>query len=479
VALSTATIVAHEGWWYEQNPQRGDGNGGHCSIDFGNQYLLARMIVTGHAHELYHRSVHKQVLEEVYPTADGTAEGPTDVQALLDWMLHRSTPDNPDLAGPLYPPVHAILYAPLGLLSPRPAYRVLQGILLVLVFYCGWAVQRISSGRIWWPVASALLLVWPGFNGVICLAQNAVITLALLLTGWMLLQQGRPFSGGIAWGFLAFKPVWVPAFGLALLLTRRWRFLAGMVLTGLVLSAVTLPLVGWHSWRDWLAMGQLAAEEYSWQENWVILSRDLSGLYRHDLLTFKDGYAASPALTNPSQLLATGLGWALWLDVVGATVVVALWRRQQVRALLGPGAAFVLLGGYFACYHFMYYDIVVGAFPVALLFAEPRRFLQPSFRPRRLAQVSPELLAYYQPSWDQPSPPAVPLLPGGMQLRWACNPLPPLLLVLLPIATAMCITIRPDYKFPPVDTFLLVAIWAWCCVWVIRGGDQEAVGKDH
>jgi hypothetical protein len=474
LALAVTAWAANDAWHYQDDPLRGDGNGGHCTIDFGNQYLMARMMVIGHGRQLYSRKVHREVLQEAYPRADGRTRNPDgkraagDAQDLLDWMLED--PIRRDLGGPLYPPVHAMLYAPLGLLRPRPAYRVLQGVIFVLVFYCGWVVQRISSGRLWWPVAATAILCLPGFPGTICLAQNPVFTLSLLLTGWWQLQEGRPFVGGLAWGFLAFKPVWVMSFGLVPLLGRRWKFLLGMGVAGAALCLASLPLVGLPSWLDWLAMGRLASEEYTRDETWIILSRDLTGLFRRWMLTFKDSFAddLQPWATDPRQVLPTILGWGLWWLVVGTTLLLAVVRRRVVRVLTGPAAAFLAFGGYFACYHFMYYDIVGGAFPLALLFAETRTWLDFSFWPRPRDPLPEPLMAYYRPTCDHPEPPPVPLLPEGRKARWVRNPLPTLLLAFFLISTPVCIAVDDSYHFPPMDTFWLLAFWVWCAAWVAR-----------
>ena len=54
-------------------------------------------------------------------------------------------------------------------------------------------------------------------------------------------------------------------------------------------------------------------------------------------------------------------------------------RAKLARATDGPAAAFVLLGAWMMCYHFMYYDVLLAALPVALLFMQPRRWLEPIF----------------------------------------------------------------------------------------------------
>jgi hypothetical protein len=478
LTLSATGYAIHEARYYEEDPRRGDHNGGHCTIDFGGQYLMGRMMATGNGRRLYNRKLHRQILEEAYPRADGKPEGKGDAAALISWMM--DDPQNPDLGGPLYPPVHAMFYAPLGTLPPRQAYRVLQVVIGLLTYWCGWMISRVSGGRLWWPVATLGLMCLPGFPGAICLAQNPFLTLAILLAGWRHLQQDRPVRGGIVWGFLAFKPVWAAAFTLVPLLTRRWKFLAAMVATGVALGAVTLPFVGLQSWFDWLALGRVAAVGYTNQESWIILSRDLSGVFRRWMLTFDHGFAGGycDVCQYPGQVLPTLLGWALWWSVLGVTVQLAVVRQRHLRALTGPGAACLLLGAYFACYHFMYYDVIVSAFPLAVLFADPGRFLEVRFWPRPRTPLPAALVDYYRPTWDRPQPPPVPLLAGGREVRWVRNPLPVLIGAFLLISTPVCIMLDDTFHFPPMDTFSLLAFWAWCVVWVIRGGPWPQSRKE-
>src|SRR5205085_47637 len=136
-------------------------------------------------------------------------------------------------------------------------------------------VRCLAPGRIWWPVATALVRAFPGFSGSLLLGQNATHTLTILVWGWVLVTRGRPAWGGAVWGLLAFKPVWALAFFLVPLLSRRWRFCAAMAATGAGLALLTLPFVGVGSWKDWLAIGKEAADLYDVERNWIFLSRVL------------------------------------------------------------------------------------------------------------------------------------------------------------------------------------------------------------
>jgi hypothetical protein len=490
LALAFAAFAAREAWTCWDQPERADGNWGHATIDFGAQWLMGHMVAEGRGPELYNRRVHREVLEAAYPAADGRTDAKkTDTDELLGWMMGSEDPAS-DLGGPLYPPVHGMLFAPLGALPPRVAYRVLQLLILVLVFVNGWLAERLTGGGVWWPVAAALLMLFPGFNGTINLAQNAILTLTVVAAGWWQLRAGHPWRGGILWGLLAFKPVWAAAFLLVPLLTRRWKFAAAMVLTGGLLSAASLPLVGWQAWLDWLAVGRIASAEYARQESWIILSRDLLGIPRRWMLTYHNNIATDP---QPLQPAATLLGGALWLSVVAGTAALALWRRHRVQGFAGPGAAFLLLGGYFACYHFMYYDVLVAALPVALLFTEPWRgwplarvrLLRGPASAAALASLDPAAPPSKLSAWQGPDlseqitslqpaalhPPVQSVLLLALKPHWLRNLVPPLVLLGLMALPPLCFLYDPTYHFPPTDTFCLLALWAWCGWQVMTCGD--------
>ena len=444
-----ALVVA---WHWADSPARGDGNSGHASIDFGGQWAMARMLVEGHGRRLYDRTRLRPVLEAGYPLADGSPDDKlSDVEDLMLSLMGEDDPKAsavagsfvtplaartpleasallaagdvswseeavarvraPQRGGALYPPVHALLFAPLACLPPRAAYRTLQLITLALVFLDGWVIARLSNGRVWWPVATFALIVFPGFAGALTLAQNSVVSLTMLLVGWWQMGRGRAALGGACWGLLAYKPVWAAAFFPLLLLSGRWRAAAAMLLAGAGLAALTLPLVGTQSWLDWRQIGREGLDRYETSEAWVFLSRDLSGIPRRWLLDFDlDG-------GGPHAALATWLGHGLLLSVAGAAVLVALLRPRRMRAVEGAPAAFLLLSGWLSCLHFMYYDVLLTALPVCLLFTGPR-------------------------SWRRAAPPA--------------------LLVLVCTLAQAGPAFAPGWRFAPHETFWLLVLWGWC-----------------
>jgi hypothetical protein len=544
--LATAGVTELVAWNVFNSPKRPDGtlkrpggNNGHTFIDFGGQWLMGRMLARGFGPHLYHRNYQRPILtvaypaEEEMPDADRKPEdrGTHEAENLMTWFMGYDDPDaaravaafvvpltahdalgtlvltsamrvggedlaqtatQPQLGGPLYPPIHAFVMYPYGLLEPRPAYRCVQVTGLLLAFVAGWGVRVLSRGCIWWPVATAAVLLFPNFATTLNLGQNGVLALTVLIWGWTCIANGRPVLGGALWGLLAFKPVWAAAFFLVPLLTGRWRVCLAMLATGTSLALATLPFVGLQTWFDWLHVGRLASDLYKVDENWIFLSRDLLSVPRRWLIDFQKEHR------ERDNLAARVAGWALLLAVIECTVRLAILRKVQARTTTGPAAGFLLLGAWFSCFHFMYYDILLAALPVLVLLTEPRRFLQV----RRVAFLSvPEddktgvPTAYHQPRQVSAYPSVALLLPAGCRNVWVLNSMILSLLALLAVteflfpALGLAASITaPGLKnglFPlplrysmasmgtPWSTFCLLLLWLWCgWLWLHEGGKE-------
>lgn len=462
-------------WHYYDDDKRPDGNCGHTLMDFGGQWLMGRLLVEGQARHLYDRNRQRRIVTRAYPRGDGAADEKkkSDAEQLMGWLMGVDNPEaartaagcagplaggnalgvavllaggrqewtEPRLAevaadsvgGALYPPINAFVYAPLGLLSPRPAYRLAQVVNVVLIFVCGWAVVCLSGGRVWWPVATLLLMAFPGFGGCLNLAQNSSLSLAILLWGWVLLARGHEGRAGVVWGLLAFKPVWGLAFFLVPLLTGRWRMAAAMAATGTALALATLPVVGPGVWLNWLKVGREASALYAVDHNWIEQSRDLLGAGRRWMLDFdREGSERGPLAPA-----ATLVGWGLFAAALATTVWVTLRHRRAARQTEGPAAAFVFLGAWLSCYHFIYYDTLLAALPVALLFLEPRRHFRSHLRPRLSVPLVLAVLIVVMPNVSF----FVPQLQTKMDVPW--------------------------------DQYLLVLLWLWCGWSLVRQASPD------
>jgi hypothetical protein len=554
VAVALGAVVLSEAWESFDDPGRQDGNSGHAQIDFGGQWLMGRMLLEGHGRQLYERNYQRALLQRFYTEpAINQSTKLDDVESLMYWMMGGPEDDENDalagagsllaardglqaaaqaaaakdyytperqarvarkrIGGPLYPPVNAYVALPLALFPPQVAYRIQQVNNLLLALLAGLGVSYLSRGQFWWPLATAGILLFPGFSGSINLGQNATLTLTILVWGWALIARDHPWWAGAVWGLLVFKPVWMAAFFWVLVVTGRWRTAAAVLVTAALLAASTLPAVGVQSWRNWYLVGKEASDLYKNEGNWIALSRDLLGLPRrwmnNDNWTFaeepgepawrrlaRDLARRLPGATETDKFWPAELaGWCLLGPVILLTAGMALWRRKQAQATTGPAPAFLLLGGWLSCYHFMYYDVLLAAVPLAVLFAEPRRWLEPlvvcvrgAFSPRwpllqidRLTRLpgGSALLDYYRPRLARSYPELPPGFPVGHDHLWVVNSVVTYLVLALFLLRSILLQLEMDlYRSPPYDTFLLLAIWLTCGVMWLWQGREAASQKE-
>ena len=473
IAGFTAWMCLYQAWHAFDNGNyedgnRADGNYGHSTIDFGGQWMMGAMLLEGHGRQLYHRAVQREVLRDAYPRdrqdprserSDGDKlmsyfMGTESVQAgevigsfltpiggghawdataglLLaaeGWTPERvAGAEKPRIGGPLYPPINALVYAPLALKPPHESYRIAQVLNLLWALAAGCGVRYLTRGRIWVAVAVFIIVLYPGFKGSIHLGQNAALTLAILVWGWAFIARGHDVAGGLVWGLLAFKPVWAAAFFLVPFVTFRWRTCLAMLGMGVALALATVPFVGIQPWFDWLKVGQEASALYKVDYNWVHLSRDVLGIPRRYLLDFN--------LPNSQRdNLAAGLvGWAMFGACLGFTLLLPLIRHRDAQAGTGTTAGFLLLGAWLSCFHFMYYDVLLTALPLFVLLAEPRRYLEPILFAVTPLQLEPAsgLDTYYAPRPADQEPPEAPLLQPALRHVWVLSRLVPNVLLLL------------------------------------------------
>lgn len=570
VCLNALVLAGNHAWIAFGDSRRRDGNYGHTAIDFGGQWLMGALFVQGHGPHLYHRNQQRQVLLRAMPYEDEVpdeerldpdkrdpdmSKGKRDADKLMSWLMgvdRQETADTfasfltplaapdplgatllltagqgewapervqaataPVIGGPLYPPVNALYTAPFGLLEPHIAYRVNQMLCLVWALLAGLGISYLTRGKFWWPIATILILIYPGCKGSILLAQNSLLTLVILVWGWALLTRKHPIAGGMVWGLLAFKPVWAATFFLVPLVTGRPRFCLAMLGTGAFLGLLTLPFVGFQPWLEWLYVGREAAALYNIDQNWVFLSRDLLGIPRRWMLDF------SLPSEQRDRIEAALAGWALWGIVLTATLLLAFLRRKQLRQTTGPAPAFLFLAAWMLCFHFMYYDVLLSVLPFFLLCAEPRRFLEPTciaFLPLSAGHLGAEVASYYRPGLPEEYPEPVPLVQAGHRHLLVLNRMVPNVLLLLlavehlfgPLGLGVSLTgfwspepreatiqweattgevetatqiVTTTGKWPehpfkvastpfmegqPWDTYVLIFLWMWCGVLLLR-----------
>ena len=542
---------------------RPDGNDGHTSIDFGGQWLMGRMLTRGYGLELYNRNRQFEVAAQAYPRENEAPGADShDAENLLNWFMDETTtPQSREAAirinrtrattalplaaadplqaavvvasaeneywteqridevrrkrvgGPLYPPTQAFLFAPLATGDhPQWAYFTMQWLLMVVTFLCGLGISFLTERRIWWPVATAILLLYPGLRGALHLGQNAPLSLAVVIWGWVLISRGYQGWGGVVWGLMVFKPTWAAAFFLVPLFSWRWRTCIAMVATGGAIALATLPFVGVQSWLDWLKVGKAATQLFEFDQNWIFLSRDLLGIPRRFLANFdEEEYQRDHWYIQLA-------GWCLWVLVIETTLRICVLCHRQLRSGAGPATAFLLLGAWMLCFHFMYYDSLLSSLAVFVLLSEPKRLIQPLLatfqRSGDALPLDAFSAAYFEPRMAKTHPDLVES-PNAARRTWVANSF--LLYFVLLLITVQHLFPWMDVKAtfeagrlplqakttnidgqtsyvvnngkteyrpkqlqlttsgygPPWDTFALMGLWLWCGVRALRQHARE------
>ena len=155
-----------------------------------------------------------------------------------------------------YPPLLALLLAPLTLLPCAPATLVWRVISLALWLGCAASFALPAwRARSWgWALTGAALvtLYLPAIDGML-LGQAHLVILACCLLGAALVARGRATLGGGALAFGAWIKYVPGAVIFYYALIGRWRVVAGALLVGLLLLLGQLAIVGPTSLLESLA----------------------------------------------------------------------------------------------------------------------------------------------------------------------------------------------------------------------------------
>ncbi len=146
-----------------------------------------------------------------------------------------------------YPPLLAVLLAPLTILPCGPATLVWRLVTLALWLACAGAIALPAlRARSWgWGLAGvALVAFYPPLIDGMLLGQAHLVILACCLLGAALISRGRAALGGgvlALGGWIKYVPV---AVILYYALMGRWRVVAGALAGGLLLLLGQLAIVG-------------------------------------------------------------------------------------------------------------------------------------------------------------------------------------------------------------------------------------------
>jgi hypothetical protein len=167
---------------------------------------------------------------------------------------------NNNVAIYMYPPLVAAVFVPFSWLS-APAALVLWQVVTVAVMALVAFMFAAGSSKKGFDYFFMMALFCPIFHTLLIGHLGVVLGLLPLALGYLLLTKGKEIGAGYAWGFLAFKPQFLPAVLLmagALLLTKRPKVVIGLILGLLTFAALSATVLGPDIFVSWLASLKMA-----------------------------------------------------------------------------------------------------------------------------------------------------------------------------------------------------------------------------
>lgn len=215
--------------------------------DFLQEWVGARMIVTGQAADLYHLETFRNW------QYDSSKVG-------FEWTTDQFFP-------PVYPPPHYLLFSPLALLPYRWATLVWLMLLLVAAIVASktiadivdediknsMAIPQENRSRMWEPKQFLWigLLLFPSVLFSITLGQKSILWLLFACWTWKLLQRNQDWKAGFLFGFMSLKPTMFFLLPMVMLRYRRWSFLSGSITSTILLWGTAACIIPWSAWSSY------------------------------------------------------------------------------------------------------------------------------------------------------------------------------------------------------------------------------------
>ncbi len=296
--------------------------------DFLPLYVSARWIAAGRSAELYDQGVVASEIRAIVGEPTGT------------------------LLPNLYGPQAGLAFVPLTSFSFPVAVRVWVTFSLLLYFTCVWLVWRCCPGLHKHGVMVAIAAVaFPPVFHFFVRGQISVLVLACFVVAFLAFRSNHPWLAGVALGLLIFKPQFLVAVPLVLLLARAWVSFAGLALTAVAQLGLT-----------WMYFGSAVMRAYfdtlSHISRWIGAAElSLAPIQMHSLRSFW-------TLLIPWPKLALGL--YLLSSLVAIAITAAVWKSDSPIALRFSA---LTLAAVLVNPHLFIYDLLVLA-PVMLLIVD-------------------------------------------------------------------------------------------------------------
>jgi hypothetical protein len=301
--------------------------------DFLPLYVSAQLIAHGRTTELYDQQVVAQ------------AE-----HAVVDQSDRVRLPN-------LYGPQVGLMLVPLARFSFPVAARIWVGTSLLVFFGCVYLVWKSCPAlRPHSGIVVLCTLAFPPLFHFVVRGQLSAVVLACFTAAFLAFRAERHWIAGVALGFLVFKPQFLVAIPIVLLLSQAWKALAGLVVAATGQMALTSLYFGPAVMRAYF--GTL------WHISRVIgaLELSLAPIQMHSLRSFWSLLIPRLLIPWPQPALALYILSSIVIVVMAAVV----WKSTAPLALRFSALTFaaVLVNP-----HLFVYDLLVLA-PALLLLAD-------------------------------------------------------------------------------------------------------------
>jgi hypothetical protein len=306
--------------------------------DFLPSYVSAHLIVQGRADEIYNQQI----------TADA-------MQALLSSTSNREPARLrlPNLVLPnLYGPQVGLFFVPLARFSFPIAARIWAAASLLMFFACVCLVWKTCPAlRPYAGMVAIATLAFPPLFHFFVRGQLSALVLACFTAAFLALRADRSWLAGFALGFLVFKPQFLVAIPLVLLLSQAWKPLAGLIISSGAQLAFARIYFGPAVMRAYF--------DTLWHVSRVVGASELSlaPIQMHSLRSFWTLLIPSPQL---------GLALYILSSIVTVVVAAAVWKSSAPLSLRFSA---LTLAAVLVNPHLFVYDLLVLA-PAILLLAD-------------------------------------------------------------------------------------------------------------
>jgi hypothetical protein len=296
--------------------------------DFLPIYISARLVAQGRAAELYNQQV----------TADS-------MQAIIRKPNRLRLPN-------LYGPQVGLFFVPLVRFSFPVAARICAVASLLIFFACLYFLwMSCPNLRPHFGTVAICTFAFPPLFHFFVRGQLSALVLACFTAAFLAFRGERSWLAGAALGFLIFKPQFLVAIPLVLLLSQAWKTFAGLVFSAgaqLLLTRIYFGPALMHAYFDRL-----------WHVSRLIgeLELNLAPIQMHSLRSFW-------TLPIPSPEIA--LGFYILTSIAVIAVAALIWKSSAALALRFSA---LMLAAVLVNPHLFVYDLLILA-PVLLLLVD-------------------------------------------------------------------------------------------------------------